>query len=72
MLNRLARSLGEDIVPLLPAGVAFSDEDAVAAFGRVWKNLIHRIPGEGWKSTPSVVAQIRQARIPGLLKDVDV
>jgi len=40
MLGKLSRSLTDDIDPLVPAGVRFSDDDAVAAFGRVWTQLI--------------------------------
>jgi hypothetical protein len=38
MLKKLSQSLTEDIAPLLPAGVTFTDDDAIAAFGRVWEN----------------------------------
>ena len=66
MLEKLSRSLTEDIAPLLPPGVRFNDEDALAAFGRVWEELIGRIPGEPWKLTDSVLEQLRQERFPGL------
>lgn len=33
MLEKLQRSLIEDIEPLLPAGISFSEEDAIEAFG---------------------------------------
>ena len=39
MLEKLTRSLTEDIDPLLPAGVRFSENDAIEAFGKVWKEL---------------------------------
>lgn len=57
----------EDIAPLLPAGVTFDDDAAIAAFGRVWGDLIARIPGESWKSTKTVIEAIRKAKIPALL-----
>ena len=68
MLEKLTRSLMEDIAPMLPAGVRFDDETAVAAFGRIWRELIVRIPGEAWKLTDSVVDELRQGRYPGLLR----
>jgi predicted nucleotidyltransferase component of viral defense system len=67
MLNKLNTSLTEDITPLLPAEVRFDDDTAVAAFGRVWHDLIVQLPGESWKSTPAVIATIRATKIPTLL-----
>lgn len=67
MLKKLNQSLTEDIAPLLPAGVNFTDDDAIAAFGRVWTELIGRIPGESWKSSKTVIEAIRKSKIPGLL-----
>jgi hypothetical protein len=49
LLEKLTRSLTEDIVPLLPAGVRFDDEAALRAFERVWMKLVARLPGDGWK-----------------------
>jgi len=46
MLEKLARSLTEDIAPLLPAGVRFNDDDAIDAFGRVWSELVVRLKGD--------------------------
>lgn len=46
MLKKLKQSLIEDIQPLLPAGESFDDNIAIRAFGRVWRDLISRIPGE--------------------------
>jgi predicted nucleotidyltransferase component of viral defense system len=70
MLKKLNQSLTEDIAPLLPAGVSFSDDDAIAAFGRVWGELIKRIPGDPWKSSQAVIEEIRKAKIPALLSGV--
>jgi len=70
MLKKLNQSLTEDIAPLLPAGVSFTDDDAIAAFGRVWQELIARIPGDPWKSSQAVIDQIRKAKIPTLLSNV--
>jgi predicted nucleotidyltransferase component of viral defense system len=67
MLKKLNQSLTEDIAPLLPAGVSFTDDDAIAAFGRVWGELITRIPGDPWKSSKAIIAEIRKAEIPSLL-----
>ena len=70
MLKKLNQSLTEDIAPLLPAGVNFTDADAIAAFGRVWGELIRRIPGDPWKSSKAVIEAIRTAKIPALLRGV--
>jgi len=69
MLNKLRGVLTEDIAPLLPAGVTFSEEDAALAFGNVWRELIERIKGESWKRTEEVVEQFRQKKYPKLLND---
>jgi hypothetical protein len=34
MLEKLIRSLTEDVAPMLPASVRWSDEDAIQAFER--------------------------------------
>jgi predicted nucleotidyltransferase component of viral defense system len=70
MLKKLNQSLIEDIAPLLPPGVSFADEDAIAAFGKVWGELIRRIPGEPWKSSDAVIEAIRKKKIPALLQGV--
>lgn len=70
MLKKLNQSLTEDIAPLLPAGVTFDDDDAIMAFGRVWGDLIARIPGESWKSSKTVIEAIRKAKIPALLEGI--
>jgi predicted nucleotidyltransferase component of viral defense system len=71
MLKKLNHSLTEDIGPLLRTGVHFTDEDAVAAFNRVWGELIRRIPGDPWKSSKAVIEAIRSKQIPALLIDVE-
>ena len=63
----ITRSLTEDIAPLLPAGIEFTDAHAIDAFNRVWKLLIARIPGEAWKSSADAIAELRRKRYPGLL-----
>lgn len=68
MLQKLTQSLAEDIAPLLPVGSSFNESTALAAFGQVWFELIAKLPGEAWKSTVSVVDQLRQTRFPTLLQ----
>jgi predicted nucleotidyltransferase component of viral defense system len=67
MLEKLTRSLTEDIRPLLPTGVRFDDDVAVTAFEHVWKELISRIEGEPWKLTDKALDELRRRR-PGLLR----
>lgn len=67
MLEKLTRSLTEDLDPLLPAGVRFSEDDAIEAFGRVWKELVVRIKGNGWKLTDMAVEELREKKYPTLL-----
>ncbi|MEZ5459285.1 MAG: nucleotidyl transferase AbiEii/AbiGii toxin family protein [Steroidobacteraceae bacterium] len=68
MLEKLTRGLTEDIAPLLPAGVRFSEDDALRAFERVWRELIAQIKGNGWGSSEKVIAQLRKNGYPDLLK----
>lgn len=68
MLEKLTRSLTEDIDPLLPAGVRFSEDDAIEAFGKVWKELVIRIKGDAWKLTDEAVEELREKKYPKLLK----
>jgi predicted nucleotidyltransferase component of viral defense system len=70
MLEKLTRSLTEDIAPLLPVGIRFDEGVALTAFARIWRELIARIPGAAWKLTESVVEGLRQRRYPGLLGGV--
>lgn len=70
MLKKLERSLTEDIAPLLPAGVRFDDQAAVTAFGRIWGDLIARLPGESWKSSRAAIEAIRKTKIPSLLEGI--
>lgn len=67
MLEKLTRSLIEDIAPLLPAGVRFNDDDAILAFERVWKELITRIKGDAWKLTDKALEELREKKYPNLL-----
>ena len=67
MLEKLTRSLTEDIAPLLPAGVRFNDDDAMLAFEHVWTELITRIKGDAWKLTDKALEELRTKKYPGLL-----
>ncbi len=69
MLQKLARSLTEDIVPLLPVGVEFLDATALEAFERIWTSLIVRIKGDSWKSTGQAIKEYRLGRYPSLLNE---
>ena len=72
MLKKLNQRLTEDIAALLPAGVSFTDDDARAAFGRIWREVVVRIPGESWKSAKAAIDALRKARYPALLAGIDV
>jgi predicted nucleotidyltransferase component of viral defense system len=67
MLEKLTRSLTEDVTPLLPAGIRFNDDDALHAFERVWTELIGLIKGEAWKLTDKAIEELRIKKFPGLL-----
>jgi predicted nucleotidyltransferase component of viral defense system len=68
MLEKLAGSLTEDIAPLLPAGVTFTKDDAIAAFGLIWFELVQRLPGEAWKLSETVIGEARKRDMPNLLR----
>lgn len=68
MLKKLRSSLTEDVTPLLPAGISFSDDEAISAFNQVWTELITHINGESWKLSEKVIKDIRQNKYPNLLK----
>ncbi len=72
MLQKLERSLIEDVGPLLPGGVEFSDGDAVKAFDRIWNSLITKIKGEPWKLTDQAVEDSRRGRYPNLLRNLQI
>lgn len=71
MLEKLGHSLTEDVEPMLPAGVRWTDADAVGAFERVWTGLIARIDGAPWKLASAVIEELRATRYPGLLMRPD-
>lgn len=68
MLEKLRRSLTEDIAPLLPAGVQFNDDDAMNAFKNVWTELVARIKGDPWKLSEQVIDELRNGKMPDLLR----
>ncbi len=68
MLEKLNRSLSEDIAPLLPAGIRFNDDDAMGAFNHVWTELVARIKGEPWKLSEQVINELRNGKMPNLLR----
>jgi predicted nucleotidyltransferase component of viral defense system len=68
MLEKLTRSLTEDIAQLLPAGIRFNNVDALRAFERVWMELISRIKGDAWKLTDNAINELREKKYPDLLK----
>ena len=68
MLEKLGRSLTEDVAPLLPAGIQFNDDDALEAFGNVWTELVARIKGDPWKLSGQVIDELRKGTIQNLLR----
>jgi predicted nucleotidyltransferase component of viral defense system len=68
MLEKLRRSLTDDIAPLLPAGIRFDDDAAMDAFNHVWRELIVRIKGEPWKMSKQVIEELRNGKMPHLLR----
>ena len=67
LLERLEKSLNEDVVPLLPAGVTFSENEALAAVRRIWLELIPRLRGESWKLSNEMIGEIRAKKYPEFL-----
>jgi len=67
MLTKLQHSLTEDVGPLLPAGVTFSEAQALEAFEQVWKELIVKIQGNPWRLTEQALGQLRGSGWPDLL-----
>ncbi|MGR9341003.1 nucleotidyl transferase AbiEii/AbiGii toxin family protein [Rhizobium leguminosarum] len=68
MIEKLTRSLTEDIAPLLSPGVEFSEDDAISAFGLIWKDVLPMLKGEPWKSSGNAIEQLREKRFPNLLR----
>lgn len=68
MLEKLTKSLTDDIAPLLPPGIGFTDDDAIGAFGLIWKDVLPMLKGEPWKSSEKAIEQLREKRFPNLLR----
>jgi predicted nucleotidyltransferase component of viral defense system len=68
MLEKLTHSLTEDMAPLLPPGIKFHEDDAVAAFESIWNILITRINGDPWKQTDRAIEELREKKYPTLLR----
>ena len=60
MLSKLTRSLTDDIAPLLPAGITYDAGDALAAFTKIWFELITRIEGDPWRRRDTVIKRLRE------------
>jgi hypothetical protein len=68
MLGKLTRSLTEDIVPLLAPGTVYGEAEALAAFARVWFDLVAGLKGEPWVKSAAVIQEFRATSLPGLLR----
>jgi predicted nucleotidyltransferase component of viral defense system len=68
MIEKLTKSLTEDIAPLLSPGVEYSEDDAISAFGLIWKGVLPMLKGEPWKSSEKAIEQLREKRFPNLLR----
>ncbi|HEB87530.1 MAG TPA: hypothetical protein ENI68_11020 [Gammaproteobacteria bacterium] len=68
MLEKLSRSLIQDVTPLLPASSRFNDADALEAFDNIWTDLIARIKGDPWKLSKQVIDNLRKEKMPNLLR----
>jgi predicted nucleotidyltransferase component of viral defense system len=68
MLDKLTRSLTDDIKPMLAAGVVYGDDDALEAFERVWFGLIAGLKGEAWHKSEAVIDEFRATSLPRLLR----
>ena len=69
MLKKLQGNLTDDIAPLLPFEIEFNDDVALDAFNLVWRELISRIGGAPWKLSEKVIVELRNSKLPKLLKD---
>ena len=68
MLDKLTRSLTDDIRPMLSTGVVYGDDDALEAFERVWFGLIAGLNGEPWHKSEAVIDEFRSTSLPSLLR----
>ena len=69
MLQKLTRSLTEDIAPLLPPGIVFNDETAWAAFERVWYSLVTQLNGDPWRTTPAALEELRKTPGDAIMRE---
>lgn len=67
MLEKLKKSLSEDVQPLLLTGIIYTDNDAIKAFNKVWFRLIQLIDGESWKGTEEVIEKLQASHLSNLL-----
>ena len=68
MLDKLTRSLTDDIRPMLASDVVYRDDDAMEAFERVWFSLIVGLNGEAWHKSEAVIDEFRSTSLPRLLR----
>ena len=68
MLERVESSLTEDVVPLLPVGVTFSDAEAIKTPDRIWHDFVPRLQGEPWKLSAGFIKAVQAERYPGFLR----
>jgi hypothetical protein len=74
MLDKLTRSLTDDIKPMLATDVVYGDDNALEAFERVWFGLIAGLHGEAWHKSEEesghahfrAAQPIRQSALPRL------
>ena len=66
MLDKLTRSLTDDIRPMLAADVVYGDDEALEAFARVWFGLIVGLNGEPWHKSEAVIDEFRSTSLPKL------
>ncbi len=72
MLGKLARSLTDDIAPLLAAGIVYGAAEAQTAFERVWFRLIVQLDGAPWHRSELVIEELRGTSFPTLLRSSNV
>ena len=68
MLDKLTRSLTDDINRCSRQTSPIGDDDALEAFARVWYGLIVGLNGEAWHKSEEVIDEFRVTSIPSLLR----
>ncbi len=68
MLEKLTRSLVDDIRPMLASRAVYNDGEALEAFGRVWRGLVARLPGNAWQKSDAIIEEFRNTLHPNLLR----